>query len=144
MARIARCDPSTARPFSRSGTPSAPVPTSGLERLLRVFADVRDGEGPTALLLTLGLFLLLMAYYVIKPIRDSISTGVPGGPEKKAYMGAAIEITLLFAVLAYGRFAARVPRNRLLLGVSAFFVADLLMFYAGGLTPWANAGPGQL
>lgn len=117
---------------------------SPLERLLGLFADVRGGEGPTALLLTLGLFLLLMAYYVIKPIRDSLITGVQGGPEKKAYMGAAIAVALLFAVPAYARFASRVARNRLLLGVSAFFVANLLLFYAAGLAPWTSAGPGQL
>jgi AAA family ATP:ADP antiporter len=123
---------------------NATTPARSLERALRVFADVRDGEGPTALLLTLGLFLLLMAYYVIKPIRDSLITGVPGGPEIKSYMGAAIAVALLFAVPAYARFASRVPRNRLLLGVSAFFVSNLLLFYATGLTPWANSGSGQL
>ena len=119
-------------------------PTGLLERALRVFADVRDGEGPTALLLTLGLFLLLMAYYIIKPIRDSLITGVPGGPEIKAYMGAVIAVALLFAVPAYARFASRVSRSRLLLGVTAFFVSNLLLFYAAGLTPWANSDSGQL
>jgi len=128
-----------------SGEPrSAVAPTRPLERMLRVFADVRDGEGPTALLLTLGLFLLLMGWYVIKPVRDSLITGVPGGPEKKAYMSAAIAVALLFAVPAYAAFASRVPRNRLIVGVTTFFVINLLLFYVAGLAPWATAGSGQL
>jgi len=130
--------------MSDGGDRNGTAPTRSLERALRVFANVRDGEGPTALLLTFGLFLLLMAYYVIKPIRDSLITGVPGGPEKKAYMGAAIAVALLFAVPAYARFASRVSRNRLLLGVTAFFVSNLVLFYAAGLTPWASSGSGQL
>jgi AAA family ATP:ADP antiporter len=121
-----------------------PPPPGTLERWLSVFADVRAGEGATALLLTSGLFLLLMAWYIIKPIRDSIITGPPHGAEYKAWMSSVIAVTLLFAVPAYARFASRLPRNRLLVGVTAFFVTNLLLFYVAGLAPWTRAGTGQL
>ncbi|MEA2713528.1 MAG: antiporter, family, partial [Gemmatimonadales bacterium] len=43
-----------------------------LDRALRLFADVQAGEGATALLLALNVFLLFTAYYVIKPIREAL------------------------------------------------------------------------
>jgi ATP:ADP antiporter, AAA family len=42
--------------------PIAP-PTRPLERFLRLFTDVRDGEGPQLLLLAFNTFLILTAYY---------------------------------------------------------------------------------
>jgi hypothetical protein len=41
-----------------------------LERFLRLFTDVRPGEGATALLMFVNVFLILCAYYFIKPLRD--------------------------------------------------------------------------
>src|SRR5262245_9216774 len=43
---------------------------SMLERGLRVFTDIRPGEGPTSLLLFTNVFLILCAYYFIKPLRE--------------------------------------------------------------------------
>ena len=40
--------------------------------MLRLFTDVRAGEVATALLLALNVFLLLSAYYVIKPVREAL------------------------------------------------------------------------
>ena len=37
-----------------------------LERFLRLFTDVRDGEGAQVVLLALNVFLILTAYYVMK------------------------------------------------------------------------------
>ena len=56
-------DPIEARPPERR---------SILERVLGVVTEVRASEGVTALLLTLNVFLLLTAYYVIKPVREGI------------------------------------------------------------------------
>lgn len=115
-----------------------------LERALGVITEVRAGEGATALLLTLNLFLLLTAYYVIKPVRDSLIVSVPNGPEYKAYMGGAIAIALLFAVPAYAKIAQRLPRNRLLVGVSLFFAANLVGFFFLNLMPGLQDGRGGL
>lgn len=115
-----------------------------LERALGAFTEVRAGEGPTALLLTLNLFVLLTAFYVIKPIRDTLIVNVEGGPEYKSYMGGAIALALLFAVPAYSRVAARLQRNRLLIGVSLFFASNLVLFFFVRLLPGAQEGPGRL
>ena len=58
---------------------------SPLDRLLRIFTDVKPGEGFTALLLSLNIFLILMAYYVLKPVREALILG-GGSAELKTYM----------------------------------------------------------
>ena len=45
---------------------------SALERLLGLFTEVRAGESGTTLLLALNIFLLLTAYYIIKPVREAL------------------------------------------------------------------------
>lgn len=111
---------------------------STLERALGLVTEVRAGEGVTALLLCLNVFLLLLAYYLIKPVRDALIVAMPSGPEYKSYMGGVIAIALLFAVPAYSRFAQKVPRNRLVVGVTLFFSSNLVLFYALSLVPAAR------
>ena len=117
---------------------------SWLERFLGLFAEVRAGEGITAILLTLNVFLLLSAYYTIKPVREALILTVPNGAEYKAYMGAVVAMTLFFAVPIYGRIADRLKRNRLIVGVSLFFISNLIGFYFVGLSPKAAEGTGAL
>ncbi|MFK7992287.1 MAG: NTP/NDP exchange transporter [Sandaracinaceae bacterium] len=102
---------------------------SPLDRALGLITEVRGGEGGTALLLTLSIFLLLMAYYVIKPVREALILAMESGAEYKSYMGGAIAVALLFAVPAYSAFAKRVPRNRLVVSVTLFFASNLVLFF---------------
>jgi ATP:ADP antiporter, AAA family len=115
-----------------------------LERVLGLVTEVRAGEGVTALLLTLNLFLLMTSYYVLKPIRDALIVNVEGGPEYKSYMGGAIAIALLAAVPAYARIAQRTRRDRLLVGVTLFFAANLLVFLAVHASSLAESATGRL
>lgn len=122
------------------GEPTEPqkAKRSTLERALGLVTEVRAGEGVTALLLCLNVFLLLLAYYLIKPVRDALIVAMPSGPEYKSYMGGVIAIALLFAVPAYSRFAQKVPRNRLVVGVTLFFASNLVLFYGLSLIPAAR------
>ena len=101
------------------------------ERFLSIFAPVRKGEGFTSVLLMMNVFLLLTAYYIIKPVREALILGELG-PEVKAYAGAAQALLFLFIVPIYSRIASRVNRVRLINGITAFFVTNLLVFYALG------------
>ena len=65
--------------------PPQAQPGGQLDRVLRMFADVRDGEGATALLLALNVFLLLATYYCIRPVREALILSTQGGPELKSY-----------------------------------------------------------
>lgn len=100
-----------------------------LERALGIVTEVRAGEGPTALLLTLNVFLLLTAYYVIKPVREGLILAMPGGAEKKSFLSAVIAVSLLVAVPLYGRAADRWAKNKLVVGVTLFFASHLVVFY---------------
>src|SRR5262245_63379652 len=106
-----------------------PQPNAGpLERLLRPFAEVRAGEALDALLLMLSVFLLLTAYYILKVVREPLILA-GGGAELKSYTSAGQAILLLFLVPAYGAFASRVNRIRLITGMTVFFIANLAIFY---------------
>ena len=102
--------------------------TSRLERLLNLFAVVRPGEARTALLLALNVFLILMAYYILKTVREALILG-EGTAELKSYLSAGQVVTLAFVVPLYGRLVAAFPRIRLINVVTAFFIACPLVFY---------------
>src|SRR4029450_11879422 len=104
---------------------------SGLERVLGLFTDVHPGEGTTALLLSLNIFLILMAYYVLKPVREALILG-GGSAELKTYMSAAQVLVLAVVVPFYGRLVDRMDRRRLINYVTAFFVICLIVFYVLG------------
>lgn len=104
-------------------------PRSTLEKVLGFATEVHAGEGPNALLMTLNVFLLLTAYYVIKPVREGLILTMPHGAEYKAYLGGAIAIALLVAVPIYGAVADRVKKSKLVIGVTLFFASHLIVFY---------------
>jgi AAA family ATP:ADP antiporter len=104
---------------------------SALDRFLRLSADVRPGEGVTALLLALNVFLILMAYYVLKPVREALILG-EGTAAGKTYLSVVEVFLLAGAVPLYGRLVRVLDRRRLINTVTGFFVACLLVFYALG------------
>jgi len=104
------------------------------ERVVRLVTEVRRDETPTAVLMTLHGFLLLMAYSCIKPVREALILALPGGAEYKVYMAGATAAVLLVAVPVYSRFGSALPRNRLVVGVTTFFASHLVAFYAIGMT----------
>ena len=114
---------------SAPGT-TGPAPRRGLcERFLGLFTVVMPGEAPKALLLALNIFLLLLAYYLIKPVRDAI---LLAGNEAavKSYLGAAQAILFIFVVKAFSALASKRPRHILIAWVTLFFASNLLIFYA--------------
>jgi len=119
--------------------PSAPVGRTiekkpGLSlRILRIFTDIYPGEVLTAFLLTLNVFLLLTAYYIIKPVRDALMLeGWP--PEVKNYLSAAIAVLLILVIKAFSLIASRLPRQRLISWVTLFFISNIVLFYVLHLT----------
>jgi ATP:ADP antiporter, AAA family len=103
-------------------------PRSSLERFLGLFTDMRSGEGTVSLLLALNVLLILMAYYVLKTVREALILG-EGSAELKTYMSAAQVGVLALVVPYYGRLVAKLPRMRLINIVTLFFLSCLLLFY---------------
>ena len=79
----------------------------------------------------LNVFILLTAYYIIKPVREALILSGPGA-EIKSYAGAGQALLLLFIVPLYSGIASRVNRLRLINGVIAFFISNLVIFYVLG------------
>jgi len=109
--------------------PTEPKP-GRIDRALQIFGDVRGGEGVTALLMCLNVYLLLMAYYILKTAREPLIL-LAGGAELKSYAAAAQALTLIFYVPLYGWVAQKLPRQRFLSVVLLFFVACIQLFYLG-------------
>ena len=99
-----------------------------LERFLSLFTDMKAGEGVTALLLTLNVYLLLTTYYIVKPVREALIL-VGGGAEIKSYASAGQALLLLAAVPIYAALASKMPRRRLINLVTIFFAACMIGFY---------------
>ena len=108
---------------------SSDRPLGPVERFLRLFTDIRSGEGATALLLALNIFLIFVAYSIMKVLREVLVLST-SGVEGKALSSAGQAIVLLVAVPVYGAIASRVPRRRLVNVVTVFFVVCLGVFYA--------------
>ncbi len=99
-----------------------------LERLLNLFTEVRPGEATSCLLLALNIFLILGAYYVLKPVREALILA-GGGAELKSYAAAGQALLLLLALPLYSWLASRCSRRLLVNGVTLFFVACIFGFY---------------
>jgi len=98
-------------------------------RFLRLFADIRTGEASKALLLALNSFLLLMAYYILKPLRDTLLLVDKNSPVVKSYLGGAQAIAFIFVIKAFSRLSSRVPRHILITWTTLFFTSNIVIFY---------------
>jgi len=106
-------------------------PKNALERLLSLFADVRAGEGANVILMTVTVFLLLAAYYLLKVARETLVLTEATAVVK--VQAAAVQAVLLLGVVPlFGWIASHVNRIRLITITSLFFAANLLLFYALG------------
>jgi AAA family ATP:ADP antiporter len=106
---------------------------SWLDRSLSLFTDVEPGEGASALILAANGFYLLAFYSVLKIVRDSLILS-ESGAVAASYASAGQALLLLVFVPAYGAFASRVNRVRLVCGVTLFFASHLIIFYVIGLS----------
>jgi len=109
-------------------------------KLLRVVTVIHPGEALTAFLLTLYSFLLFLAYYILKPVRDALMLA-EWPAEIKSYLGAAIAVLLVFVVKIFSRIASRTPRQKMITRVTLFFISNLGIFYILRL---AGVGPGAM
>ena len=103
------------------------------ERSLSVFTDVKSGEGTTAILMFANVFLILLAYYFIKPLREGwIAVADIEGlsqMEVKAYSSFGQSIILLFVVGWYARLAERWDRVTLFTRATLFCISNMIIFW---------------
>ena len=104
---------------------------SGFERLLSLFTSVRAGEGRCVALLCLQAFLLMVAYYLIRPVREALIL-TEGDPELRSYAVGVQAALLILIIPVYGVMIRRVNPGRVYQRVNAFFVLNLLIFFLLG------------
>ncbi|MFO0829336.1 MAG: MFS transporter [Phycisphaerales bacterium] len=73
-------------------------------------------------------FCLLASFAMLRPVRDEM--GVRGGVDKLPWLFTATFVVMLVATPIFGFASARWPRRKLLVGVYAFFIVNLLAFFA--------------
>ena len=105
---------------------TTPAPTR-LDRALALFSDVRAGEGATAILMLVNVFLLLICYAVIKTVREPLIL-LGGGAEVRSYAAAGQALLLIGFVPLYSWVSSRVSRTTLIFGVTLFFIACIELF----------------
>jgi AAA family ATP:ADP antiporter len=106
---------------------------SAFERLLRLFADVKPREGMTCVILISNIFLILTAYYMIKPVREGwLAISDIKGLSKleiKAYSAFAQSLLLVGVMPLYATLAASITRRKLIITVGGFFAIALALFW---------------
>jgi ATP:ADP antiporter, AAA family len=115
-------------------------PKNTLEKLLSIFSDVRAGESTSALLLMVAVFLLLGAYYLLKPVREALILS-ESGAEIKSYSSAGQTVLLFGIIPLYGWIASKIDRVRLLTGLTLFFALNLVAFWFFGVRGFREGVP---
>ncbi|HYT50430.1 MAG TPA: MFS transporter, partial [Pyrinomonadaceae bacterium] len=102
--------------------------SSSAVNLLRIVVDVKPIELRALLTGFVYYFLVLSAYYVIRPIRDDF--GAAGGVENLPWMFTGTLATMLIANTLFSALVARFSRRRFIPVAYRFFIANLLIFFA--------------
>lgn len=81
------------------------------------------------------LFLLMLAYYLLKPVREGLILS-NGSAELRSY-AVAIQAGLLILLMPlYGLLFRHFTGEKLYTRISVFFIANLMLFYFAGLKGW--------
>jgi ATP:ADP antiporter, AAA family len=107
------------------------APLAWTTRLLRLAGDVSVDETRDVVVMFVSVFTLLVAYYVLKTVREPLILAT-GGAELKSYAAAAQAAVLLLYVPLYGTLAARLPVSRLVTRVNLAMAACIQLFFVLG------------
>lgn len=106
---------------------------TNIDRFCRLFTEIHPGEGKTGLLMAFNIMLILVAYYMVKPMREGwISMESLEGFTKmeiKAYSSFAQSLLLLWVVRTYGRMVSSFPRGELIRQTTLFCLFNLFVFW---------------
>jgi len=98
-----------------------------MQNILKKIVDVRPNEVRALCLGFAFHFIILTAYYIVKPIRDSIAAG--NRLETLPWMFTATLVVMLFANVIYAAIVARTERRKFIPFAYAFFILVLVLFF---------------
>ena len=99
--------------------------------IAKVWDDFRSPEGVATLRFAIRLFLILLAYYLMKPVREELILD-GGSAEIRSYALAAQAALLLFMVPVYGHIIKHLHGDKLFHIVTIFLAANIGIFYLLG------------
>ncbi len=108
--------------------------------LRRVFS-LREDEVRVVLTATAYGFCILLSYYILRPVRDEISTADRGNLQ---ILWTAVFFVMLVAVPAYSALVSRYSRGVFIPLANRFFAANLALFFLAlqllpeGARPWLD------
>lgn len=117
------------------------MPERAAARLLRPFLDLREGELRRVVLATLYGFAIFVAYYLVRPVRDEISSADRGNLQ---LLWTAVFFVMLLAVPAYSWIASRWHRGVFVPLANRFFIVCMIGFWTvlqwlpEGARPWID------
>lgn len=83
-------------------------------------------EGLASILSTVAFFFVMMAYYIVRPVREQLS-GAVGSKELPLFYSITFVVMLLLTPV-FGAMVARFPRKRLIGWSYSFFILCLIAF----------------
>lgn len=100
---------------------------SSRPNLINRLVLLKPGEGPILVWATAYFFLLLMSYYLLRPMREAF--GIAKGADKLPWLMTGTLLAMLVANPLYAAVAARLPRRRIIPITYRFFGAAMLLFW---------------
>lgn len=98
-----------------------------MKRLFSKIVDVKPNEARALWLGFAFHFIILTAYYIVRPIRDTIAAS--NKLETLPWMFTATLIVMLGANAIYGAIVARMDRRKFIPFAYAFFILMLILFF---------------
>src|SRR6476660_4929248 len=125
-ARIASSACYASPQFPDHGFDMAAVDRTERRGFAATLIGVERQEWPAVILAFFYFFLVLAAYYVLRPVREQLSAAV-GVQALLPFYSATFVVTLVLTPV-YGWLVAHFPRKRFVPLVYLFFIANLLAF----------------
>jgi len=122
--------PDRPPPAAAAGDPGRPAASAAghpFTAFLRRFVDVEPHEVKLLFLSALYFFLVLTAYYILRPIREEM--GVRGGVENLAWLFAGTLAGTLMVHPLFTWTVARYPRRQFIPIAYRFFSLNLVVFF---------------
>lgn len=107
-----------------------------LARIFKVVAKVEPNELQATVLSFLWVFLVMSAWYILRPVRDSLSSDWTD--EQLSWLWTSTFVFSALAVSIYGAIISRVRFSRIVPGVYVFFALSFIGFYIAGATLSGN------
>ena len=105
---------------------------SAISRLVKAATKIEPHEMTATLLSFLFVFVLMTAYFILRPVRDALSSDWTD--EQLSWLWTSTFLFSLIAVSIYGAVISRVRFGIIVPSVYTFFAATFIGFYVAGST----------